>query len=386
MQALLLMVALCASGDLQSDYQELVQVADAAREASQSMRGTEVSDADREKYMALRKDLSEKSDAFVEAHLLGDLSPEAAKVLVESSSHAMLRGLMYSWMRTSLEKGEPKAFLGNVDKLEKAGLDEAQMASLDQPRAVAMVAAGDMAGAKELATKKAEELGAGGLGMLDVLAAIHVCEGKLEDARQLFVKYQEKYGEENARSAYAFETKAKMIGQPAEEITVATWIGPKGAESEGWSGLAELRGNVVVMDFWQTWCGPCRVVMPGLSHLQEKMEGKPFEILGLCYKDGRPGYDWAEQKSVPVAQIEGESYVPHVRKFSKDMGLAYTIGVAEDRTNSTAYGIRGIPTLVMVDPQGRVAWITIGAAPGVDLLIEIMAEKMIAGAKVGSGG
>jgi hypothetical protein len=63
----------------------------------------------------------------------------------------------------------------------------------------------------------------------------------------------------------------------------------------------------------------------------------------------------------------------------KDIKLSYAVGIADDRKNSTNYGIQGIPTMVMIDADGNVAWLTVGASPGVELLLETLAHKLSGG-------
>ena len=98
-------------------------------------------------------------------------------------------------------------------------------------------------------------------------------------------------------------------------------------------------------------------------------------------EDGRRpamnGFDWKEQRSVPAESIAGKGYVDHVRKFARDMNLAYPVGVAASAVNNEAYGVRSLPTLVVIDPKGEVAWIRNSPGPGTHRLLETLLRRML---------
>ncbi|MEW6743521.1 MAG: TlpA disulfide reductase family protein [Planctomycetota bacterium] len=322
------------------------------------------------------REFNEATKKFVETYCTGTLSDEVIGLLAKSASDPWLGRLLATYVERSLEVEDLSGFISACDRLQEAGLSEEGRGRLLQPWVIALFAVGLVDDAKELAAEEAEARGADGLDMLDMLAAIRAAEGDLAGARALYAAYAEKYGTDDDRASYRYKTKAELIGKAAPDITIATWLGPKGEKAKGWKGLESLRGETVVLDFWQTWCPPCRAVMPSLSELQQKMAGQKFRIIGVCRDDGRPGFDWAKQERVEAADIGGEKYVPHVQKFMKDMGLAYWVGVAPDASNSEKYGVRGIPTLVVINPEGKVAWLTIGASPGVERLLEVLAKKL----------
>lgn len=97
--------------------------------------------------------------------------------------------------------------------------------------------------------------------------------------------------------------------------------------------LAGLRGKVVVLDFWATWCGPCKMAMPGVQRLHEKFADKPVRIFGVnCWeRDGDPVEFMKDKKYTYGLLLEGDD-------------------VAEK------YKVRAIPTFYVIDRSGKIAY------------------------------
>jgi thiol-disulfide isomerase/thioredoxin len=103
--------------------------------------------------------------------------------------------------------------------------------------------------------------------------------------------------------------------------------------------LKELRGNVVVMDFWATWCGPCKSAMPGVQKLHEEFAGKPVKVFGVnCWESG------------------------DAAKYMRQKGYTYGLLLNADKV-ADAYHVSGIPTFYVIDPAGRIAHADVGAGP-----------------------
>ena len=137
------------------------------------------------------------------------------------------------------------------------------------------------------------------------------------------------------------EKKVPMpeAGKDAPEISAKDWINLKAPLT-----LARLRGQVVVVEFWATWCGPCQQCIPHLNELQQKYAGKPFQLLSLV-AEGHPTMD------------------PFLQKHKVEYPIGLESGSLED------YGISTIPHAFVIDPQGKVIWHGNSAAPELEAVL-----------------
>lgn len=143
-----------------------------------------------------------------------------------------------------------------------------------------------------------------------------------------------------------------LVGQPAPEIDF-TWTN-FGADTRV-AKLSDLRGKVVVIDFWATWCGPCVASFPQVRDLTAHYKGYPVVVLGVTslqgsvtkWKDGRPA-GREDTKNNPQKEYE------LLAQFVKEMDMTWPIAVATQDVFNPDYGVRGIPHVVIIDPKGVV--------------------------------
>lgn len=104
--------------------------------------------------------------------------------------------------------------------------------------------------------------------------------------------------------------------------------------------LSDYRGKVVLINFWATWCGPCRIEMPGMERLYREFDRKGFEILAVS----------TDQQGVAVT-----------RPFRDEIGLTFPILHDSDFRVGVAYGARTLPMTFLVDRHGIITHRIFGA-------------------------
>src|SRR5262245_14949869 len=124
---------------------------------------------------------------------------------------------------------------------------------------------------------------------------------------------------------------AAFRGKPAIDFTLKDLKGrPR--------SLKSLRGKTVLLDFWATWCGPCRITMPQVAKIHEQYKSKGVEVISINI---------------------GESAKKAGDYITKN-GYAFSTLLDEDRTVATQYRVNGIPTLVVIDASGKVSDYMVG--------------------------
>ena len=114
----------------------------------------------------------------------------------------------------------------------------------------------------------------------------------------------------------------------------------------------QFKGKVVVVDFWATWCPPCRTEIPGYIKLQKKYADQGLVIVGISVDTDGPEV---------------------VRKYMKEVGINYTIVMADDQIQDLFAPIQGYPTTFIIDREGKIRNRKLGREPTEQYEKEILA-------------
>jgi cytochrome c-type biogenesis protein len=123
---------------------------------------------------------------------------------------------------------------------------------------------------------------------------------------------------------------ATANAKPAPEVEVTTLDGKP-------LKVSELRGQVVLLNFWATWCVPCRSEIPSLNDMQRDLSSRGFKVLGVTT------YDSADL----------------IREYQKDVKQEYTVALGDDGV-AQKYAVGTLPTTFIIDRQGRIRHTIIG--------------------------
>ena len=140
------------------------------------------------------------------------------------------------------------------------------------------------------------------------------------------------HGCSTGRSVKAASVKQEKDRKPAPEFALKDANGKT-------VHLSDYKGKVVLVDFWATWCGPCRLEIPWLKEFQNKYKDKGFEVLGISMDDD----GWAA-----------------VKPFVNELGINYRIVIGDDATAQNYGGVDALPTTFVIDREGRIAKIHVG--------------------------
>lgn len=149
-------------------------------------------------------------------------------------------------------------------------------------------------------------------------------------------------GELVASGADAQTTLTPLVGKPAPGFSLEDLKGRK-------VSLADYKGKAVLINFWATWCGPCKIETPWLIDLRNQYSSKGFEILGISTDD----IDRSDPKAFGQEKKE-------IADFVDRMHMPYPVLIDGDSLSKPYGGLDAMPTSIFVDREGKIVAATMG--------------------------
>jgi len=121
--------------------------------------------------------------------------------------------------------------------------------------------------------------------------------------------------------------------------------------------LSDLKGKVVILDFWATWCGPCRETIPHIEAIYEKYKDKGVEVIGI--------------------NMDESSKINAVVEFIKTNGMKYQV-ISDAKGNvASQYGVTSIPRFFIIDKKGNIDKMFIGYDPDMEIKIGNEVDELL---------
>jgi len=161
---------------------------------------------------------------------------------------------------------------------------------------------------------------------------------------QAMTTLQKLLGEQAA--AEKIKAERRKSAKPAADFTLATLEGDS-------VQLSKLRGKVVMIDFWATWCGPCVAELPNLVKLYQKYSANP---------------------DVVFLSIDTNEPATAIKPFMEKNGYSFTVLIGNQTTVPQQYGVEAIPTKFLIDKNGKIQFKHIGGGPSPKVIDELSRE------------
>jgi thiol-disulfide isomerase/thioredoxin len=131
---------------------------------------------------------------------------------------------------------------------------------------------------------------------------------------------------------------ATLLVQPLPEPLPAPALSLRGMDGRPLR-LDDLKGQVVFLNFWATWCVPCRQEMPAMERLYQNYRERGFAVVAVNFRESKA----------------------EIQRFVKELSLSFPVGMDAEGTGAHAFGVRGLPVTYLLGRDGRILWKAIGS-------------------------